>query len=258
MGAGGSAASMGLSREQEVQVYKDLQQLHDSKRKDNMSDEEQLEFYRLMQSSYVQLVKKVGGIDIGPNEVMVPSIFAQPKESSTSPERNIMEKQLMVNYHNPKSFCVGDIIRAKIPGMGALMFEGVVMEINDADGTLEVEFDGDMETVNQSTCQRVLSWNTLEVGDVVQARPEGMRQMFTAIILRCNVDGTYKIIYEGDDEIEDGVTEDRIRKTASGRSIAARRWKKGIKSILATNAFKGFGSRTMSEANTPLNLSARR
>ena len=63
---------------------------------------------------------------------------------------------------------VGDIVKAKAPGE-ALYFEGVVMDIN-RDGSYEIDFgEEDEEYARCTAVQKVLTWNSIEVGSHLDA-----------------------------------------------------------------------------------------
>lgn len=134
-------------------------------------------------------------------------------------------------------FVVGDVVRATLDA--PIRYEGVVVDIDVQQETLKVDFGDTWENIPVEQCIKVLSWDSLEVGDQVQVRPEGLYQYFTGKVAKVNADGTYQIQYEDEEDAEDNVKLSNIRKLASGRTMASKRWKAAIHVVRTTTALAG-------------------
>jgi len=249
----GAGATHPLTKEEEVMLYEKLQETYDKNRGDKkiLNEEEEHEMYQILQKSYKKMVidlkrdqyfgiSSAAGKDEGKdNENMaLPAIFlkiAEPKGARLVQQATAKLLGLGSSAkHN--EFCVGDVIRGKPEG-DVMWYEGVIQAMNPEKTVFEVDFDGEIETVKVENAQRVLAWNTLELGDIVQAQPADERNYYNAIVIGINSNGTYKVIYEGDDEIEDNIPLERIRKICSNRSAAIRNWKKAFNTLQASKAF---------------------
>lgn len=135
------------------------------------------------------------------------------------------------------AFLVGDIVRATLGG--PIRYEGVVVDIDTQQELLRVDFGDTVESLPVEQCIKVLSWDHLEVGDKVQVRPEGLFQYFTGSVIKVNLDGTYNVQYEDSEDVENNVQLSNIRKLATGRTMASRRWKAVIHAVRTTTALAG-------------------
>lgn len=136
-----------------------------------------------------------------------------------------------------EGFVVGDIVRATLDG--PIRYEGVVVDIDVQQETLKVDFGDTVESIPVERCIKVLSWDHVEVGDQVQVRLDGTFQYFPGRVVKVNLDGTYKIQYEDSEDVEDSVKPSSIRKLATGRTMASRRWKAVIHAVRTTHALAG-------------------
>mmetsp|Transcript_35449 Transcript_35449/g.55692 ORF Transcript_35449/g.55692 Transcript_35449/m.55692 type:complete len:306 (-) Transcript_35449:257-1174(-) len=252
----GAGASVQLTKEEEVMLYEKLQEVYDKEKGDKkvLNEEEEHEMFLLLQKSYKKMV-----IDLKRDEYLAKSgVGGAPSSESKQPEKSLPD--IFLSVFKPKEsvvhkavnkfiglamngaggaheeFCVGDIIRGKPEG-DFMFYEGVIQSMNEDKSVFQVDFDGEIEKVRRENAQRVLAWNTVEVGDIVQAQPADERNFYNAIVVRVNANGTYRVIYEGDDEEEDGVPEGRVRKICSNRAASHQKWKKGFNTIQASHAF---------------------
>jgi hypothetical protein len=132
-------------------------------------------------------------------------------------------------------FMIGDVVKAKL---GFMMFEGVVVGIADP-ATLEVDFGDEVEPVPRVDCSLVISGLEFEVGDLVSACPIGGFLYFNGVIVNINLNGTFDVQFDGDDEedIERNIRPENIRKLRTGRQLVMSRWQKAKNLISATRAF---------------------
>jgi len=252
----GAGSPYQITKDEEVVLYQKLQEEYEIKKGAKMilTEKEEQEIYLILQNTYKKMVIDMkrdeylanqdrSAAQSDANQATLPAVFLkvnEPKQRRSSMSTEAAAKRLGmgdVSSSVYSDFCVGDIVRGKPEGE-FMWFEGVVLEI-DGD-TFQVDFDGDVQEVKRHNCQRVLSWNSLELGDVVQAQPEGEFNYYTAMVIGINSDETYTISFEGDDEVEDHVPLERIRKICSNRSAAFKKWKKAFHTIIAFNSNLNF------------------
>lgn len=142
---------------------------------------------------------------------------------------------------------VGDVVKAKVDGM---FFEGVVNG-RDEDAVVVDFGNGDVQSVDAAHCVRVKCWQAVETGDVVHVREDKGYNNYVATVVQVSTDVDtgdvrYAVDY-GDDDREENVTADRIRKLASERSTLGR-WKSAVSVVTAANAFRRHVSRGTGDA----------
>lgn len=137
---------------------------------------------------------------------------------------------------SPQDFGCGDVVKAKV---GCLYFEGVVTAIES--DLVHVDFgDNDIQIVRRQDCLRVMDWQTVELGDTVQVREARSFNFYVGKVTHVDfLNGTpvYAVNY-GDEDIENGVPAQRVRKLASERSSPERRWRQAVNAVIAANSLK--------------------
>jgi hypothetical protein len=144
--------------------------------------------------------------------------------------------------HRP--FHTGDIVRARPEGED-MAFEGLVVTIEEE--TMLIDFgDNDHQHVPHNRVQLLMPWDTLEVGDTIQAKPKGEFTYFEAVCTGVGYDAdldmvVYSIKFE-DDETEDGVVETRVRKVRSARSTVVQKWRRAYHAVSTINMMRALHS----------------
>jgi hypothetical protein len=171
------------------------------------------------------------------------------KESRGAPAAAKLESSSkgiqLASDHPMHQIQTGDIVKAKPPDE-VLFYEGVVMEAY-SDGFYDIDFgDSDEDYIRCTEVQKVLSWDSVEVGDNVKVKYQGGYQEFEAVVIGDHGDQTYDVRYD-DDEVEDRVPVDKITKLLSHR-VAGQLWAKVRNLVRATAHFK---STSVIEAGAP-------
>mmetsp|Transcript_41306 Transcript_41306/g.54294 ORF Transcript_41306/g.54294 Transcript_41306/m.54294 type:complete len:278 (+) Transcript_41306:25-858(+) len=259
----GAGASSTLTKEQEIQLFDKLHDVYQSEKPDKefLSEEEKSQIFQALQNSFKDILADLNGGNDRKDKCPTPTENKPPppclpdflktllepkKEKGPSMVEKATAKLLGLSTKHTE-FCVGDIIRGKPEG-DVMFYEGVIVSINEEKTLFEVDFDGEIEQVRKENAQRVLAWNALENGDIVQAQPADERNYYNAMVVGINPNGTYQIMYEGEDDIEDNVPIERIRKLCSNRSDASRNWRKAFNKFQVTKALAGFGRKSSSYA----------
>jgi len=173
--------------------------------------------------------------------------IAEPKKGGRELQTTLM-RSLSIHIEmkdNEYNFKIGDIVSAKPDGQ-SMWFEGIA--VNCLEEIVFVDFGDNEEpaAISKEYVLRVRSGESLEVGDVVQCKPEGSPVYCIGKILCLNEDdGTFDVGYEGTDEVDERVASHYMRKVASGRSSGFIKLKKAINKIGMVRAFAsnsaGFG-----------------
>lgn len=201
--------------------------------------------------------------------------FADPKETSprsgsnghhsnnTSPSRSgvnrdirrmsLLETMVLQNHYDPYTnvkeqyifnpssdqLTVGDIVRVQ-ESPSSVEQEGIVVEkVNSS--VLLVDFGEKVREVALSHCTLLMRSDEFEVGDKVEARPNGSNLFFVGKVIKVNSDNkTMDVLMEGDDpnDIEYAVLFENARKLVSRRNIVVNRWKRAFMMVVAANLFK--------------------
>jgi hypothetical protein len=261
MGAGASSADGSSSlTEREEKFFQEMQNAYENEYKPKMNSEnkmernESLNFFKLRVNSFVDSEKSEPKTETEGNAVTnanaskgseakvsgVVDTDAQCLEKSE--EKRVPARAAILrtssSMHPPPAFYIGDIVKAKVDGM---MFEGVVVENGGEEETVEVDFGDDVETVKIEDCAMVMSGLDFEVGDFVQARTTDSVMYCHGKVLNINLDGTFDIIFDGDDEedVERNIPHEYVRKHRTGRSLARKRWQRVRTLVSSVRAFGG-------------------
>lgn len=121
----------------------------------------------------------------------------------------------LVDKTFPNSKCVGDVVRVDLESGQSK--EGVVIGVIGSRYASVDTGDG-IEDYPMNQLVVLKSISEFEIGDYVRVRPEGMSLFFTGNVSAVNLDGTFDVCMEGeDDDYEVNVTTDRIHKVESHR-----------------------------------------
>lgn len=208
----GAAASANLTTKEEFELFDKLKKNYEENK--GADDKEVFEVMRQTVADYTR----------GPNGV---------PRAEAKPSRNAGPQPTSVTELVP-----GDVVEAREKGT-KLYFEAIVIErtAGKRNTHMDLQFsDGEVESCSIEDIRKVNSWNCCEVGDRVKVKEIGSRMEFEATIVCMDSDGNYTVSYgqhaedysggqgEDDDEIEKGVSIDRIRKIESHRTRAQERW----------------------------------
>eukprot|EP01031_Cornospumella_fuschlensis_P036203 gene36203-43914_t len=141
---------------------------------------------------------------------------------------------------NPASdqITVGDIVRVMYFER-SVPEEGIVIEkINHL--KLKVDFGEHVKECLLEDCALLIRGDEFEVGDKVEARPQGSSLFFVGRVIKVHEDKSIDVLMDGDDpnDIEYGIAAEDARKLMSRRSVVVNRWKKAFMMVVATNLFK--------------------
>ncbi|RYH18513.1 hypothetical protein EON65_27120 [archaeon] len=141
---------------------------------------------------------------------------------------------------NPASdqITVGDIVRVMYFER-TIPEEGIVIEkINQY--KLKVDFGEHVKECLLEDCALLMRGDEFEVGDKVEARPQGSSLFFVGRVIKVHEDKSIDVLMDGDDpnDIEYGIAAEDARKLMSRRSVVVNRWKKAFMMVVATNLFK--------------------
>ena len=147
------------------------------------------------------------------------------------------------NKHSPQShvYSLGDIVIA--PKSDHIIGEGVVVNIEYYIGKnknyLAVDFGDEVREIPIDEIKLIKTGLEIEVGDVVNAFPNNSCLSFVGRVININDNGTYNVLFDGEDEddVENNISLDRIRKLKTGRELAVARWHKVSAVMASVSAF---------------------
>jgi len=134
---------------------------------------------------------------------------------------------------------VGDVVKVFYDGFWS---EGVVVEL--IGDRFSVDFGDVNHEFAKSDCHLVMRGLDFEEGDYVDVQVDCLFFRGKIIAVNLVADGcTFDVQMDGDDpeDVERGVTAERLRKLMTSRPLAIERWKRVLNSIRAIQAFAHFG-----------------
>ncbi|GMI03272.1 hypothetical protein TrVE_jg4101 [Triparma verrucosa] len=172
----------------------------------------------------------------------------QSRVRGASGRREARQKQRMLALKPLDSTLkIGDIVEARLKG-SRIYCEGIIIgRSGSGSGSAildewDVDFgDGDIqEHVPIGNIRKKINWDDMEIGDHVKVPLPGFKRLMgDAVIESCDwVNGSLSYTVKFDDgEILSSVSPESIVKSASKRTLAIIRWKKGGNLIKAAAAF---------------------
>lgn len=105
------------------------------------------------------------------------------------------------------------------------MVEGVIIEVNDEEDKVTVDYGVITEVFNGCDCVLIKSPLDFEIGDHVKVSPSGGHLFFNGVVININSDNTLNILMEGDEDsleedIEYNINKYYCQKIWSSRKIS--------------------------------------
>jgi len=239
-----------LTEEQELRVAKKMLRECDKKLINQEAVEKDPALFNELKTLYEGIIADVKSDLI---------IQAPNDEAHTGIMHKLTATELLFDSIN--SFGLGDVVKAKTPGED-MYFEGVIIEhMVKRDGTEMVLVDfgeGEVELCMAADCVKVMKGTFIEVGDKVQAQPEGEFNFYEGVVTSiCNgpppdFEPLYTVAYFDCDDVDENLPASSVRKVESGR-VSLNRFKRAVNKVKILNnmakASASFQARK-SEVNT--------
>jgi hypothetical protein len=92
-----------------------------------------------------------------------------------------------------------------------------VSTITDGNYSVQVSNTQILEDIQRDALKRTMSWDEIEVNDIVKVQSNGSQLYYEATVISRNKDNTFNVQFGGDEEVEENIPKERIFKIMSGR-----------------------------------------